>query len=524
MAQVILLNDLITKRGSARYLAPYLLSTHLTQHGFDTVVIDWFTAKENFFDFLKQFLGPETLMVGLSSTFLQPPRTTEEHFQTEQMYWEGFLWKENVGEFRESPTELRTLLDEYNPKAKIVIGGAKAMFGLDHADESGGAYQFVDYFILGTADRAIVKFCQQLHSGQTPPYIVNRGARIYANRDDLVGNTCPKTRFEPYHALQFGESLPIEISRGCIYNCKFCRYDKMESIRKPINELQEEMTRNYETFGTSMYIFSDDCFNDSRGKVETVCEMFLKLPFKVEWISHVRVDVACRFPETLDLMVESGARALHWGIESFSAKAARAAGKGTPPELVKEMLLNMKLKYGHRCLNEGSFITGLPHESRESLDETLDWVLTHEALDTAVFFPLGLYPYHAGLDGTVLDYDEYSRNPEKYGFRKVSFDPVYWEHDWMNSNEATAIADKMTRAWQHAGRRGYAIHIWDYPHLRTLGLTHDEIVRLFKDPQYGAEMTDVINTRRTQFVENYHLRLQQLWANKKTQTSASYSP
>lgn len=520
MAQVILLNDIITKRGSSRYLAPYVLSTHLTANGFETVVIDWFTERTDFFSYLREFLGPETLMVGLSSTFLQPIRTTEETFQTEQMYWEGFLWLESVAEFRQWTQELRALLDEFNPRAKIVIGGAKAMFGLDQADESGGGYQFVDYFILGTADKAVVKFCRELKEGKTPPYIVSRGSRIYANRDDLASNSCPQTLFTAAHALQFGESLPIEISRGCIYNCKFCRYDKMESIRKPHADLREEMIRNYETFGTSMYIFSDDCFNDSRGKVESVCEMFLGLPFKIEWISHVRVDVAVRFPHTLDLMIESGARALHWGIESFNAKAARSAGKGTPPELVKEMLLNMKVKYGQRCLNEGSFIIGLPHETRESLDSMLEWVLRHDAIDMPVFFPLGLYPYHAGIDGTVMDYDEYSRNPEKYGFRKVSFDGTpYWEHDWMNSREASELATQMTRTWQAVGNRGFAIHIWDYPHLRTFGLGHDEIVRLFKDPHYGEQMKTEIQVRRDRFVAHYHEKLLRHW-----KPSASCSP
>src|SRR5690606_35918718 len=142
--------------------------------------------------------------------------------------------------------------------------------------------------------------------------------------------------------------------------------------------LKTEFVRNYENFGTTVYHFCDDCFNDSRAKVESVCNVIGQLPFKIEWISYARVDLAIRAPETLEMMIESGVKGLYFGVESFNSVVAKNAGKGVPSEQVKQFLLDFKSKYKNQCLLQASFISGLPGETVESFNETGDWLVSHD--------------------------------------------------------------------------------------------------------------------------------------------------
>lgn len=95
--------------------------------------------------------------------------------------------------------------------------------------------------------------------------------------------------------------------------------------------------------------------NYTRKKVEETCNAFLQLPFKLEWVAYAITDVAVKFNEIVNLLLESGVRGLYWGIESFDHTAVKQAGKGTHPDLIKEFCLNFREKLKKSCLNDGFF-------------------------------------------------------------------------------------------------------------------------------------------------------------------------
>jgi hypothetical protein len=269
------------------------------------------------------------------------------------------------------------------------------------------------------------------------------------------------------------------------------------------------MIRNHETYGIRFYHFSDDCFNDRREKVESFCNMFLSLPFKVEWSAYARVDVACRFPESLDLMVSSGARGLFWGIESLNSEVARKVGKGTPAELVKEMFINSRLKHRDNLLNHGSFIIGLPGESEESIWKSMDWIITSKTLDFVSLLVLSLRPYHPKLDKVVVDYADYSRNPEKYGFKNVSFgENSYWEHDQMNLHQAVEVSNRAKAKLQASGvNRSFVTSSFQYSHLRGLGFSQGEIFRFVRECHWNDNDHVRVKSANRETFETYSHRI-----------------
>lgn len=523
MAEVIFLSDSSVNLllGGSRYMGPYVLASQLEKSGFDTVVIDYFTTIPCFFEYLEKFIEPSTLFIGISSTFLSRSLGSEQfdwvknnesnlnfllQQNTNRSVWDepyrapGF-WLSSLEKFEDWMKTLRALLNRYNCNAKIILGGAKANgFFRDQASFSG-----FDYLAISASDLSIVEFAKSLKAGETPKYFEQNGSRVIDNREELKNKICPETILTSNYGILQGESLPIEVSRGCIFNCKFCHYDKKESFRKPLDILKREFTRNYEQFGTTVYSFCDDCFNDSRGKVEEICNMILGLPFKIEWVAYARVDVAVRFPETLALMVESGAKGLFLGLESFEPLVARNSGKGTPIDKVKEFLIDAYSKFSSQCLFEGSFVVGLPGETHESQRKTINWIKENRVLDFLSLGALTILPYDQKLDKVAIDYADYSRRPELHGFKSVKYESTSttWEHETMNSTEAMLLVEEFNNVWANQGHRTLLRSIWNYPTMRSLGYTQADIHDMARNETNSLKWCYDVFERRHKHTHQY---------------------
>ncbi|MGE0632408.1 MAG: radical SAM protein [Pseudobdellovibrionaceae bacterium] len=490
--QALFLND-ITLRASYRvnrYVGPYVLASHLEKQGIESLVIDWFTDIPNFFSYLRKFLSPEIKVIGISSTFLTQPLSPllnedlKKPLRTDQArsYFEGYLWFNQKDDLEKWMRSLRSLLNEFNPECKIILGGAKGLhIWRNHQPDD--PFRHFDYIVTGAGENLISEIISGSEEELNSVSLKKNELKFLQGKALNEGTLCPSIKWNKKWALQYGESLPIEISRGCKYNCKFCHYDKRGSVKKSTRSLRNEMIANYEEYGVTGYHFSDDCFNDTRNKVDELCNMFLSLPFKIDWISYARIDVAARFPETFDLMVNSGCRGVWLGLESFNREASLKSGKGVPPDEVKETLLRMRKNHKANCLIAASFITGLPYETQESQLDTLDWLLNNDVLDFASFGVLGILPYDSSMDNKAMDYAEYTRNPQKNGFQKVSWDPYYWEHATMNSETAKQLADHCQKQWLLQKGQPYFKFIWAYPMFRSYGFSHEEIIAMTRNPE-----------------------------------------
>lgn len=496
MAKILILSDVTTWDGigMSRYAGPYVIATGLRKAGYQVEVIDWITRCPNLLELIEKRLTRDTIGVCLSTTFLTPDpldsMSPEEKKATldqkgrsaiNVVYRGSPLWflspEECAGWFH----QLRDLLDRTTDNCKVILGGARVgHFYTFKEDRLAEWFPKVDYALAGSADDSVLGLFEDIRHGRVPYGNLRGGIRFITpifNR-----NICPEIEYRPEDRIQPGETLPIEIKRGCAFNCKFCHYEKRGSTLKNSDLLRDEFTRNYERFGTTLYTFSDDCFNDNRPNVEAVCNTILGLPFKVEWISYARADLAIKFPDTLKTMVEAGARGLFFGIETFNHEAGRAAGKGVPPEKVKQFLLDTMANYGDKMVIQCSFIAGLPHETDQSMAETIDWLDQNRPMHLFSMVPLGLYEYHEDLDETAIDYADYVKNPAKYGFEEVRHKPdVYWRHASMDLPRAQYWAQTGMARW-FAKSRPLFRSIWRYPVYRSLGLSHEEIITGLLDP------------------------------------------
>jgi len=484
MARVILLSDLCTWNGSGmtRYIGPYVVGSQLEAAGYDVRIIDWFTSLVDPIRFIRDFLTPDTIAVCISTTFLSPAPiqdNSKDRGATLHEYRNSALWFKDAEECVDWFDQLRGIIRKKNPDCRIILGGTRVAQLYSRAPKYiEQTFPQVDYGVMGTSETTIIPLIKDIQSGRTPHGVTRGGITFVSPLVDQ--KSCPSTRWESKWAIQPGESLPIEISRGCVYNCKFCHYDKKFSTLRDQTSLYEEFIRNHELFGTTQYHFCDDCFNDRLDKVEAVVNTINRLPFQIEWISYARADLSIKFPDTIPQMIQSGARGFFFGIETFNREAGRAAGKGVPPDRVKQFLLNIRKT---SLLVEASFITGLPHETVESQLATFDWIADNDPFDLYTTSPLGLYEYHPDLDNTIMDYADYSRNPTKYGFEEIHNRPdgsVYWRHAGMDRDQAEELNSQGVLKWGQNHPRQAMRSFWWYPSYRSLGLSHEAILSLVR--------------------------------------------
>ena len=481
MPSVLLITDNTTHHiGAPRYLGPYRIAHALEESGVKTYVMDSFYRFNDFFELMEKFLTEEFVAIGISTTFLTPPAhhknvlNLQKRGERMENYYTMGVIDPDLDEVKLWFTRLKDIIKRKCPKAKIFIGGAKSwmfLYGKQKAVED------IDYVTLGSIDLVFPEVIKDLIRDGEPKWVAVEGKKVIDAFDSYIQpKFCPQHDWKKHWFVAHKEALPIEIGRGCAFNCKFCAYDKNRSDRKSLEDLKKELISNYENYGTQFYHFADDCFNDNRHKVEEVCGLLKSLPFKVEWVSYVRFDVAVRFPETARLMIEAGAKGLYFGIESLNYEVARRAGKGTPPDKIKAFMKSLFNDFGDQCLMTGSFISGLPGETRESWLREVDWMTENKPLHFVNVGSLQISRYVESMDRKVKDFADYARNPQKYGFEEVSFNPSYWRHQTMDLHEAEELSQVFIDRWREVrrGQLGVWYDIWVWPHFRSLGLSESE--------------------------------------------------
>lgn len=160
--------------------------------------------------------------------------------------------------------------------------------------------------------------------------------------------------------------------RGCAWGkCTFCfwphtinegagyRTRKIENVIEELRFVKEEMPYIREVY------IQDDTLPTERA-VE-LSEAILENKLKIRWSCYSR---ATKDFETLKLMKRAGCHILETGFESHSAEILRNIKKGITVSGAEEYVRNAR-KAGLEVI--GAFITGLPGETLETIEDTTEW-------------------------------------------------------------------------------------------------------------------------------------------------------
>ena len=294
------------------------------------------------------------------------------------------------------------------------------------------------------------------------------------------------------------ETLPIEISRGCIFKCKFCNHlmlgrGKLDYLRS-MECIKNELVHNYENWKITNYYIICDTFNDTEYKMQEWHKMVTSLPFKISYTAYLRADLLEKFPDVPYLLAESGLFTAFHGIESLNPQASLAVGKGWSGKRAKDyvphLYHNIWKKELHQTL---SFIIGLPGDTRETIQDHLTWFEDNDLHHMAIH-PLGIK--NNALNKHLSEFD---RNAEQYGYTFPWEDqPWRWKTDYWEHDEVTDFIAKVVRP--RVDKVNAKFGSWQTMQLLQFGLDK----KLFeKRASHGSVNTQHVIDCTNKFLQDY---------------------
>jgi radical SAM superfamily enzyme YgiQ (UPF0313 family) len=440
MPQCILFTGIdISDHSLYRSAGAYRIRTELEDNGYSCMVVDFFQHFSNaeIEDLLSKYVSKETLWIGFSTTFLNTKVDIEQNSN---------FWK---------------LIKTRYPWIKIIIGGSKSL--LEEMD-------FVDFYVTGYADTAVVEITKNISKYDQRVTDANKEY----NKKDL---TNIPIKWKQEDLILPGSSLPMEIARGCIFNCAFCNFPmnnkkKLDYIRDP-QSIADELKYNYETFGVRDYSFMDDTFNDSIHKLETLHNVISKLDFKIRYSTYIKPELLVAQPDQIPLLIETGLTSAAYGLESLNPETRQSIFKMKDPDRVLEAIKKLKDDSNGAISNQCTMIVGLPHESVKSIYKSFDILYNASYIDHFSYYPLTIhtpdkYAYTSPID----------RKPEAFGYvvspkdnvtyssaGKTNGAPMKWFNKYMNDIKAAKIAKEFNQ--KSADR--HKIYVWYRESLLNLG-------------------------------------------------------
>lgn len=475
---IILLGDSTEVHGMPKNLGPYKVAHTLRLAGYEVLVIHHchvFSMNE-ICQILEHAVSEQTLFVGTNNYFFSKFTSREENPDVVQLHYTdpGSILPHG----RKQNEKIKQLIKRRNPKCAFVLGGPSSR-DLEHN-------KTFDYLVLGYGETSVINLARHL---QDPAVKLKKAHRsvhgpIILDDSRAEGYDFANSimRYENHDAILPHDIMFLELARGCIFKCAFCSFPlngkkKLDFVRQ-LELIREDLVDAYEKFGVTRYFFTDDTVNDMPEKCELIYKMSRSLPFQLEWSGYTRLDLMAAHPQTIDWLLGSGLRSTHWGIETLYPRTCKAIGKGGDRDKLFRTVKRIKDQYGDTVNLNASFILGLPYEPLESMQSTIDFLMSDQnPLDSWSMNPLSIRPggKNGASNGFFSDLDI---NYEKYGYRYLNDTSYNRSHNkaemiWANEHtdrlEVESIAFELQLEKDKAGM-GHKLNGWSSFQLAGLGM------------------------------------------------------
>lgn len=415
-----------------RALSAYQLSHYCRENGFTSQVIDFVNdfTEEELLGVVKKFVDVDTLCVGISTSFFNDFKIMVDNKSSLPLHIPPHIQSVCIA------------IKKLYPSIRICLGGAKSYQGI-HLD-------WVDDIFQGYSEDQFIKYCQLLKNNKTDPFVKKiENKSIYNNENRKFDITTLNHKFIKNDCILQDEVLPIEISRGCIFKCKFCAFPlngkkKFDYIRD-FDRIRDELIYNYENYNTTKYFFNDDTLNDSVYKIENLHRIIKSLPFDIEFSSWMRLDLLYKNQDTIELLKDMGLKTTFFGIESFNNKSLKTIGKSMNSSKTKDFLEEL---YFNKWNSEISLflgmIIGLPYESIDDINDSVDWLSKRP-------FSFHFEPLRLADAGGNFYKSEFERNYLKYGYELN--DKLEWSNEHMNQEISQQLATKINSEYAYSKNR-----------------------------------------------------------------------
>jgi radical SAM superfamily enzyme YgiQ (UPF0313 family) len=307
---------------------------------------------------------------------------------------------------------------------QVVAGGP--LFTMEHEQ-----FPDVDHFVLNEAEETLLPFLQDLEQDQA--------RRVYTSEEfpDIHQTPVPLWKLAN---LKHYDSVSIQFSRGCPFNCDFCNVTSLLGHRprtKTAAQIIAELDSLYTLGWRKSIFFVDDNFIGNKKYIKTKL-----LPALIEW----RKDkVGMRFsteasinladdPELFNLMVQAGFDAVFVGIETPNedslAECSKNQNKG------RNLVESVKRLQRAGLQVQGGFIVGFDNDSTSIFQQQIDFIQKSGIVTAMVGLlqaPLGTHLYERmkkegrlvnefsgdNVDGSTNIIPKMGLEPLREGYREI---------------------------------------------------------------------------------------------------------
>jgi radical SAM superfamily enzyme YgiQ (UPF0313 family) len=217
-------------------------------------------------------------------------------------------------------------------------------------------------------------------------------------------------------------SMNLYATRGCPYECIYCYHDFMGARyrhRSPENVV-DEMRMLYDRYGVTYFHFIDDEFVLKKDFAYRFCGLVKDLSEdigqRITWGCSGRVNLMTE--DLISTMADAGCVLIGYGIESGSQKMLDLIKKKATVEQAKNAI---RLTRKYLGWADCSFMIGYPGETRETIQETIDFCKELNLTPEVIFF-LTPYPgtelYRMAVEqNRIKDEEEYILGLSEQGER-----------------------------------------------------------------------------------------------------------
>src|SRR5690348_1692056 len=307
-------------------------------------------------------------------------------------------------------------LKDANPALKVGLIGAKAAVNAEGTLKAAPVVDFAarnefDFTIKEVADGQDWKSILGLSYRDANGRIQHTPDRpILENMDDLPFVT-PIYKRDLDITKYFGgylkhPYLSFYTGRGCKSRCTFClwpqtvgghnyRVRSIEHVIEEVKFIQRELPQIKEIF------FDDDTLTDNLPRVEALAKELGKLG--VVWSCNAKANVPRK---TLEILKDNGLRLLLVGYESGNQKILHNIKKG--------LLVDVARRFTKDChelgiVIHGTFILGLPGETKETIEETIRFAkeINPHTIQVSLAAPYpGTFLYKQAQDNNWLHHED----------------------------------------------------------------------------------------------------------------------
>jgi radical SAM superfamily enzyme YgiQ (UPF0313 family) len=278
----------------------------------------------------------------------------------EALQWADYVFISAMIVQRES---VKTIIERCKSVGATVVAGGP-LFTMEHEQ-----FPDVDHFVLNEAEETLAPFLRDLAQGQA--------RRVYATTKfpDIHQTPVPLWKLAN---LKHYDTIPIQFSRGCPFNCDFCNVTALLGHRprtKTAAQVIAELDSLYALGWRKSIFFVDDNFIGNKKQIKSEV-----LPALIEWrkgktgmpfSTEASINLADD-PELLGLMVQAGFDTVFVGIETPNedslTECSKSQNKG------RDLVESVKQLQRAGLQVQGGFIVGFDNDASTIFQQQIDFI------------------------------------------------------------------------------------------------------------------------------------------------------